>query len=951
MTKAFALTGAAFVALAAPALAAPAAAQEAKPAPVTELVKAVTIPFEQFTLANGLRVVVHTDRKAPVVAVSVWYHIGSKDEPAGRTGFAHLFEHLMFGGSENSDQSWFQPMQAIGATNLNGTTYFDRTNYFETVPRGALDTALFLESDRMGHLLGAITQAKLDIQRGVVQNEKRGNDNQPGGLVDYKVLETLFPEGHPYHHTTIGSMADLDKASLADVKGWFQQHYGPNNAVLVLAGDIDVAAAKPLVEKYFGDIPRGPANVPTQAAVPTLPRRVDLTFKDQVAQTTVTRVWAIPGMLDPATPALDMVASIIGGLESSRLEKSLVRDTKMAVSVTASTENFERVGEFEIDAVVRPGADPAAVGAAIDAAVATFIASGPTVAELRRAKTTAIAKTIAGLEGVGGFDGKAVTLASGAVYAGDPGFYKKELAEAAALTPAAVQAAARTWLSRPVLAYTLEPGQRGAYEESASVSASTPAAQPPVKAPAAATGPAPAATRGAIPVPVPTADLIFPAIEHATLSNGIPVEFARRAAVPIVNVSIDFDAGAAADPKAKLGTHSMMLRVLKQGTDRYDTAQIAETQEDLGTAIATSATMDRSKISMAALTPNLAASLDLMADIVRHPAFRPTDIDRVRGQQLAGIAAEATQPVPLALRVLPPILYGKASPYGVPFTGTGDAAVVAALTQGDLTAFRDAWLRPDKARIFVVGDTSLAAIMPLLEKSFGDWHAAGTGPVKDFSGALPPSKGRIVVIDRPGTPQSLIFAGQLTPDKGTDDLVPLDQANNVLGGSFLSRLNMDLRETKHWSYGVQGFLSVVEHTVPYLIYAPVQADQTGPSITALRGDIASFLGGKGVTPAELKRTIDGAISALPGRFETAQAVLGAMENNQVYRRPDNYYATLPARYRGLTAPMLDAAAKASINPDTITWVVIGDAAKVKPQLDSVGLPVEIVPATPTQGAK
>ncbi|WP_375395670.1 M16 family metallopeptidase [uncultured Sphingomonas sp.] len=946
MTKAFALTGAALVALAAPAV-----AQDAKPAPVADLVKAVDIPFEQFTLPNGLRVVVHTDRKAPIVAVSVWYHIGSKDEPAGRTGFAHLFEHLMFGGSENSDQSWFQPMQAIGATGLNGTTYFDRTNYFETVPRGALDTALFLESDRMGHLLGAITQAKLDIQRGVVQNEKRGNDNQPGGLVDYKVLATLFPEGHPYHHTTIGSMADLDKASLADVKGWFRQHYGPNNAVLVLAGDIDVAAAKPLVAKYFGDIPGGPANVPTQAAVPTLPKRVDLTFKDQVAQTTVTRVWAIPGSLDPSAPALDMVASIIGGLQSSRLQQSLVRGSKVAVSVSAGSDNFERVGEFQIDAVVKPGADPVAVGAAIDATVADFIKSGPTEAELRRAKTSSIARTIRGLEGVGGFSGKAVTLASGAVYAGDPGFYKKELAETAALTPAAVQAAARTWLSRPVLAYTLEPGQRDAYEEAASVIAATPTAQPPVKAPASATGPAPTATRGAIPTPVQTADLDFPKIEHATLSNGIAVEFARRSAVPIVNVSIDFDAGAAADPKAKLGTHSLMLRVLKQGTDRYDTEQIAETQEGLGTRIDTSATMDRTNVSMAALTPNLAASLDLMADIVRHPAFRPADIDRVRGQQLAGIAGETKEPVPLALRVLPPMLYGKDSPYGVPFTGTGDAAVVATLTRADLTAFRDAWLRPDKATIFVVGDTSLAAVMPLLERSFGGWHVTGTAPTKDFTGALPAPRGRIVVIDRPGVPQSLIFAGQLLPKQGTDDLVPLDQANNVLGGSFLSRLNMDLRETKHWSYGVQGFLNVVQHTVPYLIYAPVQADQTGPSIAAMRGDIASFLGGKGVTPAELTRTVDGAVRALPGRYETAGSVLGAMEGNQIYGRPDDYQATLPARYRALTAPVLDAAAKSAIDPDRITWVVIGDAAKVKPQLDTLGLPVEVVPAAPGQGTK
>ena len=953
MTKTIALASVAMFALAAPlsAQTAPSPATAAtlpQGAPVAQLVRDVDIPYQQFTLKNGLRVVVHTDRKAPVVAVSVWYHIGSKDEPAGRTGFAHLFEHLMFGGSENSDQSWFQPMQAIGATGLNGTTSFDRTNYFETVPRGALDTALFLESDRMGHLLGAITQAKLDIQRGVVQNEKRGNDNQPGGLVNYKVLETLFPEGHPYHHTTIGSMADLDTASLADVKGWFQQHYGPNNAVLVLAGDIDVAAAKPLAEKYFGDIPMGPKNEVTPAAVTTLAKRTDLVFKDQVANTTVTRTWVVPGLLDKDAPALDLAASVIGGLDSSRLENSLVRGSKMAVSVSAGAQSFERVGRFIVTAVVTPGQDPKAVGDAIDAAVANFIRTGPTEDELRRAKTADIAQTIRGLEEVGGFGGKAVALATGAVYANDPGFYKKQLAAEAALTPAQVKAASAKWLSRPVLAYTLEPGERGKYEEAASVAASATAATPPAKAPAQAKGPAPAA-RGAIPTPTQTADLDFPTIEHAKLKNGIEVEFAHRDAVPVVNVAIDFDAGNAADPKSKLGTQSMMLRLLEQGTDRYNAEQIAQAEENLGANINTGATMDRTSVSLSALKPNLAASLDLMADVVRNPAFRPADVDRVRGQALASIASETKQPVPLALRVLPPILYGKASPYGVPFTGTGSPAAVATVNQADLTTFKDGWLRPDKAKIFVVGDTSLNEIMPLLERSFGDWRVASAAPTKDFADDLPPSKGRIVVIDRPNTPQSLIFAGVLTPDKGTDDLVPLEQANDVLGGSFLSRLNTDLRETKHWSYGVQGLLYQVQHTVPFMIYAPVQADQTGPSIAALRGDIASFVGGKGVTPAELKRTIAGSINELPGRFETGSAVLSAMQTNDVYNRPDDYYEKLAPRYRALTAAELDAAAKAAIDPAKITWVVIGDNAKIRPQLDTLGLPVEVLPVASVTG--
>jgi predicted Zn-dependent peptidase len=352
--------------------------------------------------------------------------------------------------------------------------------------------------------------------------------------------------------------------------------------------------------------------------------------------------------------------------------------------------------------------------------------------------------------------------------------------------------------------------------------------------------------------------------------------------------------------------------------------------------------MDRSSVYLSALTPNLAPSLDLMADIVRRPAFAPAEVDRVRNQQLASIAEEAKQPVGLALRTLPPILYGKEHPYGVPFSGSGDPAAVAKLAPADLRAFHDAWLRPDTATILVVGDTTLGQIMPLLEKSFGDWRATGPKPVKNFTVATAPQTGRILLIDRPNTPQSLIFAGEILPAQGTDELVALMEANDVLGGSFLSRLNTDLRETRHWSYGVASFISRPQHRVPYLIYAPVQTDQTGPSIAAMREDISTFLTTKGVTPEELTRTIDGAVRELPGDFETSAAVMGAIASNLLYHRPDNYYETLASRYRALTGPQLDAAAKAAIDPSKLTWVVIGDAGKVKPQLDGLGIPVEVV---------
>ncbi|MAW99387.1 MAG: peptidase M16 [Sphingomonas sp.] len=950
----------------------PAALEKQDAAPLSQLVADVNIPYQTFTLPNGLRVVVAPDHKAPVVAVSVWYHVGSKDEPKGKTGFAHLFEHLMFGGSENSDQSWFTPMQAIGATDLNGTTYFDRTNYFETVPRGALDTALFLESDRMGHLLGAVTQKKLDIQRGVVQNEKRQGDNQPGGLIDYDLYATLFPEGHPYHHTTIGSMADLDAASLDTVKGWFRDHYGPNNAVLVLSGDIDLPDAKKLVTKYFGDIPRGPQSHPAEADVPTLSAPVHKDFKDQVANTTIARVWAVPGMLSKDAAALNMAASVLGGLASSRLDNQLVRDEKLAVSVSAGYEEFERVGVFTVKAVAKPGVDPEMLGKRLDAIIADFLKNGPTAAELQRAKTQNVASTIRGLESVGGFSGKAVTLAEGAVYANDPDYYKKRLDATVALTPAEVRSVADKWLSRPVFSYTLSPGQRSDdYEEATGVGAGKvvsgsapnyyraplagehPMAEMPAhtatpleRAASDAAETAPQSTsagvdRSKLPEVGKIPDLDFPTVQHAKLSNGIPVVFAQRSGVPVVNVAIDFDAGAAADPRDALGTQSFMLSLLDEGTTRLTGVQIAEEQERLGATLSASGSMDSSGVYLSALTPNLAPSLGLMADVVRNPAFRPADVDRVRAQQLASIAEEMKSPIGIALRTLPPLLYGEKYPYGVPFRGTGDPAVVAKLSTADLKGFHGQWLRPDNATIFVVGDTTLAAVMPLLEKSFGDWKVSGVKPVKNFDAPTPKAENRIMLINRPNSPQSLIFGGQLMPVHGTDNLEPLMQANDVLGGSFLSRMNMDLREDKHWAYGVQGFIYRVQHQVPYMIYAPVQADKTGPSIAAMTGDMKAFLSTKGITSAELERTISGAIRELPGSFQTAGDVLGALESNARYGRPDNYYETLASRYRAMTAQELDAAARKAIDPAKITWVVIGDAEKVKPQLDTLGLPVEV----------
>ncbi len=908
---------------------APAAPAPAEPAPVSALVEQVSIPHQQFVLDNGLTVIVHEDRKAPVVAISTWYNVGSKDEPKGKTGFAHLFEHIMFNGSENLPGDYFEYLQKVGATDYNGTTWFDRTNYFENVPRGALEMGLFMESDRMGYLLGAVTQEKLDNQIGVVQNEKRQGDNRPGGLVDYEVLANLFPDGHPYQHDTIGSMADLDSASLKDVKQWFIDKYGPNNAVLVLAVDVSAAEARPLVEKYFGAIPRGAVNNPAQAEVPTLPAPKSIVMKDRVAAVQLQRHWAVPGLLSEQLAALDLGGSILGGLASSRLDRILVRDEKLAVAVTAGIQPFHRIGLFQVEVTVKPGVDPAVVDKRLDEIMADYVANGPSEDEVRRAATQDVAGRIRGLEQVGGFGGKAVALAEGQVYAGDSDFYKKTLDAYAAVTPAQIRDAMMQWLGRPSFNVRLEPGDRPPYEEA--------------KGPKKAKADIPSRkTVRALPAVGETPPLDFPDVHHVTLSNGVKLAYAQRTAVPVTQLALSFDAGYAADAKAARGLQNLTLSLLDEGADGLTSQQIAEEQERLGAQISAAGTADRSNVSLSALTANLGPSLDLLADIVQRPDFNPAEIDRVRAQVLTAISQAQKDPGSMAARAIPTLLYGEDHPYAT--TSLGEAAAVTAVTRDDLIRFQQNWLRSDNLEIFAVSNLPLAELQPQIEARFGSWAAPGAPKgIKTFTTPpARPAKARVVFIDRPGSPQSVILGGQLTPVDPFGDVVPVTSANDVLGGNFLSRINMDLRETKGWSYGVRGSIGLNVHAVPYLVSAPVQADRTADSIKALNEQVAAFLGKKGVTAEELDRTVANLSQQLPGRFETSPAVLSAMMSNALYRRPDNYYELLAGKYRALSQASLDIAARTAIDPNSFTWVLVGDAAQVKPQLDKLGIPVEVI---------
>jgi predicted Zn-dependent peptidase len=596
---------------------------------------------------------------------------------------------------------------------------------------------------------------------------------------------------------------------------------------------------------------------------------------------------------------------------------------------------LHRVGIFYVEAAVKPGVDPALVEKRLDELVAQYIAEGPTEAEVQRAALREVAGRIRGLEQVGGFGGKAVTLAEGQTYAGDSDFYKKTLATYAAVTPAEVQAAMRQWLTRPALSVRLEPGERPPYVETkftpdGKVKPTTTAATPGAKRPVPAVGQLTA--------------LDFPAITHTTLANGMAVDYAQRTAVPITQLAVSFNAGDAADTATTRGVQALMLNMLEEGTTSLDAQAYSEAKERLGVDIDTANSLDRSTVTMSALSANLAPSLALVGDVIKHPAFAPGDLARVKTQSLTGIAQLQKDPNGIAARALPALIFGPAHPYAS--LRGGDAAAIGAVDRDQLVAVKDQWIRPDNAKIFVVSDRPLAELMPLLNAQFGAWTAPSVAKGVKAFGAIParPATSRIVLIDRPGSPQSVISGGQITPLDPKGDILAVSSANDVLGGDFLSRINMDLREAKGWSYGVNGNFALREHAVPYVVSAPVQADRTGEAIAALDTQFAGFFGPKGVTPEELARVTANSINELPGRFETASAVLSAMMSNDLLGRPDDYYEGLATRYRAQTPAAVDQAIRAAVSQRGFVWLVVGDAAKVRPQLAKLGYPIEVITA-------
>jgi len=914
------------IALAALAAASPLAAQgrtRARP-PAAQVPE---IPFTQYTLKNGLTLIVHEDHKAPIVAVNVWYHVGSKNERPGRTGFAHLFEHLMFQGSENHNADFIMAVQAAGGTDLNGTTSNDRTNYFQNVPVQALDRILFLESDRMGHLLGVIDQARLDEQRGVVQNEKRQGESQPYGKTWITMTENTWPAGHPYSWSVIGSMDDLNAATLDDVKDWFRTWYGASNTVLVVAGDVTAEDVKARVERYFGDVPPGPPLQRKQAWVARRTGTQRQVLQDRVPQARVLKVWNVPEYGSPDAGYLQLAAAVLGQGKSSRLYRRLVYTDRIATDASSFTFAREIASQVIIMATAQPGGDLGAVERAIDEELGRFLQQGPTAAELERVKVQLRSDFVRGLERIGGFGGKSDVLAQSATFLGDPGAYRARMEHILAATPAQVREAAVRWLSDGQYVLEVRPFP----DLAAATTDVDRKVLPPI-------GPAPSA-----PLATP---------EQATLSNGLLVQLVRRTELPIVTMVLGVEGGYAADQGARWGTAAFAAEMLDEGTRTRTALQVADGLEQAGARLYSQATLDVNVVTLMALTDKLDPALDIFADVVLHPAFPASDMERTRRVIDARIRQEKVSPTGMGLRTLPQFLYGRDHAYSQPLTGSGTEATIAAMTREDLVAFHQRWFKPNHARLFVVGDVSLDALVPRLERVFGGW-APGDVPVKNLATVPPRPERAVYIMDRKGAEQSVIFAAQLIPPRNMPGDHAFQLFDEAVAGSYSARLNQNLREDKHWSYGASSFYYDGRGQRPWAMYAPVQTDKTKESLQEVVREMTEAVGPRPVSPDELAAAKERLTRSLSGRWETGWAVADALREVSTFDLPAGYFRTYAQDLNAVTVDDVARVSRAIVQPGHQVILVVGDREKIEPGIRELNLgPVEILDANgkPIQAA-
>jgi len=891
---------------------------------------APTIKFEKYTLPNGLVVILSEDHRLPLVSTNIWYHVGPANELPGRTGFAHLFEHMMFEGSKHvPGNGHIRFLEAAGASDLNGTTDFDRTNYFETLPSNQLELALWLESDRMGYLPDQLDQASLTNQQDVVRNERRQSiENSPYGIVEEAVFHKLFPTGHPYYADVMGSHADIQAAKVEDVRNFFKLYYAPNNASLAIVGDFDPAKAKQLVEKYFGPLKRG-APVPKIAAVtPPITAERRAVIHDQVELPRVYEAWLTSPIFKPGDALADLASDILGGGKSSRLYKKLVYEKQIALDVSVSQNSLILGSVFEVAVTARPGHTAEEIEKAIDEELAAFRKDGPTPAELERAQNGFETHTIQGLQRLGGFGGIADRLNEYNHYLGTPDYLAQDLARHQNATVASIRAFAQEQLkpNARVVVYGI-PGKPDLGPD-----VPTPKTQQKGKSTGGEAVNAEAAWRANAPQAGPSPQLSLPVPEIFKLENGLTVVYNYRPGLPVVAAHLVFNTGSGANPVDKPGLASFTANMLQQGTAKRSAMQIADEAALLGTTVSTGANMDGSSVGTSALTKNFPGMLDLLADIVLHPTFPPEEVDRRRAARLAALANDRGEPNVIVSRTGVAALFGPHHPFGYDNTGTEESN--KAMSREDMMNFWQTNYVPNNAALVVAGNISRDELKALATQKFGAWSVGEAA--RPQIGAPETTKARIVIVDRPGAQQTMMRLLQLGVGRATPDYAPLEVMNSELGGLFSSRINLNLREEHGYTYGASSSFVYRRSQGYFGAGGGIRTDATAPAVTEMFKEIRRMIDSP-MTAEELALAKDSQSRSLPGMFEASSEAAGVLSEIFLYDLSPDYYAKLPERLSAVTAADAETVAKKYLHPEQMILVCVGDRAKIEPELKKLEL--------------
>ena len=901
-------------------------------APVTSDIPKLDI--QKFALPNGLEVILSENHWLPVVAVSVWYHVGPVNEPAHRTGFAHLFEHMMFQGSRHvPGDSHFRLLEGAGATGLSGTTDFDRTNYFESVPASQLELALWLESDRMGYLIDQIDHTSLSNQQDVVRNERRqSHENRPYGLAEEANLHHLFSPGHPYYGNVIGSHADIQAARLDDVREFFKTYYRPNNATIAIVGDIDKAATRKLVEKYFGPLKRGGAIPRDTAPTPPLSAEKRAVVTDRIELPRVYMTWLTPSYFKPGDADADIASGVLGGGRSSRLFKALVHEKQIAQAVNVDQNSMKLTSLFEIQVTALPGHTPQEVEAAINEELAKFRNEGPTQAEVDRARNLRELRSFQVLQSLGGFNGLAEVLNRYNHYLGTPDYLAQDIQNHRAVTPSSVRRFAQQYLRDDgrVVVYAV-PGPK---ELGPEVPRAT--AQAVLERGAPDSINEEAAWRALPPKAADTGEPPLPRAQSFKLGNGLNVFFVEQNSVPFVSASLVVRTGSDASPADKAGLANFAVSMLNQGTTTRSSIQLVEDAAQIGATIGVNSTFDASTISVSSLPGHFNTALGLLADVALHPSFPVAEVERQRSGRIATLAQRRANLDNVATAVMSSALYGPKHPYGLNEIGTVEST--RNITREELQAFWSEYFVPGNAALVVAGAIKLSELRRAVEASFGGWPQGSAKPVRVDKPV--PTKSRLVIVDRPGSPQTQLRVAGVGVPRSSPDFVSLRVMNDILGGLFSSRINLNLRETHGYTYGARSQFVFRRGAGPFQVGSAVRTDVTLPAIQEIFKELHKMLETR-VTDEELRLAKESFSRSLPSAFGTTENTVASISNMFIYGLPPDYFVTLPDHIRAVTVADVQAMAKRYVRPETMVVVAVGDRAKIAPPLEALLGPAEI----------